>query len=363
MARWILALALSSAITLVGVPRSRHWAFRTGRFERSTQTQRRRSQRRPTQGGLVLAVAVAVGALVAGPSQPMAQATSLAAGIALLAGFRLERGRGPAWLERWGALLAVLALPVCGIRAGLTGRPGLDLALTALLGVVMVQGLRSLTRTDATVPLVSAIASGALLLIAVRVDDPVAAVAAAVLGGSIGMVAHTWPPAAVRIGGIGPSVLGVALTAVAVGQAPEVLGPRSVLVPVLALLLIGVAALVPEWDRRLARRHLPPRIGLGLAAGAGAVAAERLSAGRAGPAPRRRARRRPRARALAGRPRPRRARVGAGAEAVARRRGGRGWPRAPGRRRARRAGPARRAPVDGDRARGGHGRARCGAGR
>ena len=43
---------------------------------------------------------------------------------------------------------------------------------------------------------------------------PVAAVAAAVLGGSIGMVAHTWPPAAVRIGGIGPSVLGVALTAV-----------------------------------------------------------------------------------------------------------------------------------------------------
>lgn len=274
MARWIIALVVAALVTFVATPAGRSRAFRAGWFERSSQTRPSRAQRRPTHGGLVIAIGLALGALLAGPTQPVVQATVAAAVLATVTGFRAEQAKGSLWVVRLGRVAAAATLPAVGIRAELTGGPAVDAVFTALVALVLMAGVRAIERTDATGPLVAGISALGLLLIAVRADDPVAPVAAALLGVCGAMVANTWPPAIVRIGTIGPTALGAALAAVAVELEPEVAAPRSMLVPLFSLLVLGAAALVPEWDRRLGARGARPRFFLPVAAVAGVVAAD-----------------------------------------------------------------------------------------
>ena len=108
---------------------------------------------------------------------------------------------------------------------------------------------------------------------AVLADDPVAPAAAALVGACGAMVANTWPPAIVRIGTIGPTALGAALTAVAIELDPGIAAPRSTLVPACCLAVLATAALIRQWDRRLRARRWRPRVALPLATAAGALAA------------------------------------------------------------------------------------------
>ena len=102
MARWTIALVLAAAVGYVGVSRGSRWAFEHGWFERGTQTRRRRSQRRPTHGGVVLAVAIAAGSAVAGPGEPVVRAVVLACVLSVVFGARAERGKGQAWIVQVG---------------------------------------------------------------------------------------------------------------------------------------------------------------------------------------------------------------------------------------------------------------------
>lgn len=278
MLRPLLALALSALVVLVGVPFGTPRAYRAGWFERSSQTRRTRAQRRPTHGGVVLAVALALGTLVTGPSQPVAQATVLAAVAAVAGGLRAEQGKGSPWAPRLGRLLAAAAVPGVGLRAELTGGQVVDAVLTALLVLALIQALRSIERSDGTMPAVVAIGAMAFVAIAVTNDDPMAPAAAALVGTCLAVVAHAWPPAAVRLGAVGPTVLGAALGATAIGLAPTVSAPRSMLVPLLALAPLCAALVVPELDRRLRVRGVPANVVLPFVAVLAAVAAERLAA-------------------------------------------------------------------------------------
>ncbi|MGK2949780.1 MAG: hypothetical protein ACSLFP_14510, partial [Acidimicrobiales bacterium] len=277
MIRWLVALAASSIVGFVAVPRMQRRAFKAGWFERSSQTRRSRSQRRPTHGGLVLAVAVVAGSLLAGPGEPIVQAAVVAAALAVASGWRAERGQGPPWLVAVGQVLAAVTLPVFGISAELTGTAGADAALTAVGVLVLVRGLRSVERADGASLVLVGPAAAAFLVVTERADD-LAPVAAALVGASLGLLAHAWPPATVRIGAVGPTVLAVPLAAVAIELSPDVTAPRSLLVPVLALLPIAAAAVIRGWDRRLRRRGLPAAPSLALVAICAAVAAERLAA-------------------------------------------------------------------------------------
>jgi UDP-N-acetylmuramyl pentapeptide phosphotransferase/UDP-N-acetylglucosamine-1-phosphate transferase len=264
---------------LIGVPTTRRRAFKAGWFERAGETRRTRAQRRPSHGGLVLAVALALGALAAGPSQPVTQATVLACLIAVATGFRAERARGSVWVVRLGRLAAAAAVPAVGIRAGLTGGVVADAVVTALIALALIRGVRSIDRSDAVAPLVAAVGAAGLLLVAVRGDDVVAPVAAALVGVGGAMAANTWPPALARIGTIGPTALGAALAAVAIELSPDVAAPRSALVPLFCVVVLAAAAVVPQWDRRLRARRIEPRLALPLAAVAGVVAADGLVRG------------------------------------------------------------------------------------
>ena len=230
----------------------------------------------------MLAAALAGGALVAGLDQPAARATLAAAVVAAATGFNAEHGKGAAWVVRSGRVAAAAALPFMGVRAHLTGGAVTDALVTALLALVLMAGVRSIEHSDGTAPVVTGLVALGFLLVAVRIEDPVAPLAAALVGGCAAMAANTWPPAVVRIGAIGPTVLGAAMAAIAVAVQPEIAAPRTMLVPVLALLVLAVAAVVPAWDRRLSHRSVRPEYLLPISAIAGAVAADGMSRGALG---------------------------------------------------------------------------------
>ena len=279
MTTWSVALVLAVVVTIFATPSLRGWAFDAGWFERSTETRRSRAERRPTHGGLVLGAAVLVGGILGGVDEGAVQATAAALAIALVAAHRAERGKGTVWEVRGGRLAAALVVPALGVRAELTGTTAIDVLLTALAVLAIIVGLDSIEQSDGVSPAVAAVAALGLLAVAVRVDDPAAPLLAALVGAGAGTVAHAWPPAAVRIGRIGPIVAGTALAAAAIEVSPEVTAPRSALVPVLALCLVATAAVVPRLDRRLRRRGLPPHVVLPIVAGLGAFAADALARG------------------------------------------------------------------------------------
>lgn len=282
MTRWISAFVVASAIGLLITPAARERAFYASRFARVAGPRPCRSEGHPTLAGLVLALALAAGTLIAGPSRPVVHAIVAASAIAIVAGLRAEKAATSPWMTRLGRVGAAIALPASGVQAGLTGGTTTDAFVTAVLALAVMRGLRSIERSDGASLFVAAIAAGAFLMISVRAGDPAAPAAAAVLGAAAMLAALSWRPANLQLGAIGPTALGASLTAVAVALQPAVSAPRSTVVPALVLATLATAVALPAWDRRLARRGISPRVALSAAALTGAVAAERLAVGAIG---------------------------------------------------------------------------------
>jgi UDP-N-acetylmuramyl pentapeptide phosphotransferase/UDP-N-acetylglucosamine-1-phosphate transferase len=282
---WTVALLVAAVLVLVAVPALAGRAFAIGWFERRDQTRRSRRHRRPTHGGLLVAVVLLVAGVLADVDGDLTRAAAAVAVLAVLAGHRAERGRGPVWLvpAGWGAV--ALAVPLCGVRAELTGTPALDVVLTAIGVLALIAGLDAVDHSDGVAPLVAGVAATGLLAVAVDAHDPVAVLAAAVVGACVGVAGHSWPPAAVRLGAIGPMALGGALGIVGVAVRPSVPAPRSAVVPLLGLGLVALCSLGPGLDRRLVGRRLPAHLVLPLAVGAGAFAAGALASGDLGLGP------------------------------------------------------------------------------
>jgi UDP-N-acetylmuramyl pentapeptide phosphotransferase/UDP-N-acetylglucosamine-1-phosphate transferase len=282
---WSTALLFAAIVTLSAIPLTTGRAFSAGWFERSTQTRRSRRDRRPTHGGLIVAAVVLVVGLVADLNGATTRAVVAVTILAVLAGHRAERGRGPGWAVPAGWVAVALAVPLCGLRTDLTGTAWLDGLFTAVGVLALIAGLDAVDHTDATAPTVAGVAAAGLLAVAIDAHDPVVVLAGALAGACLGVMAHAWPPAAVRVGVIGPMVLGGVLGVVAVAVHPSVGPPRSTLVLVFAFGLLTVLGPLPRLDRRLAAKRLPVHLVLPLAVGAGAFSAAGLSSGAVGMVP------------------------------------------------------------------------------
>ena len=265
--RWLLALFVAGGIGLFLPPRLRKWAFRTGRFERRGQTERSRSQRRPTTGGIVAAGAVAAGGLLAGPGDAVGRAALLAAAVALVGAYALDLDKAPDRRTVAGVrIITALVVPLAGVRAELTGTAIVDVALTAALALLVIGGLARTEHADAAAPVAAMLPGLALLVVSARLDETaVACVAAAIAGVGLALLGHMLPPADLRLGRTGPTVLGAALVAAAVAHDPAIAAPDSAAVPVLVLVVPVFAALVPGFTERLARRRVPVLPALSLA--------------------------------------------------------------------------------------------------
>ena len=280
----MVAFGLTAVAVMVAIPATTDLAFRSGWFERSTQTRRSRGDRRPTHGGLVVALALAVGVVVTGTDGDALRATIAVVVVAVLAGHRAERDKGPSWAVPAGWLATAVAVPVLGVRAELTGTTWFDVVVTAVCVLAVTAGLDAVDHSDATASVVAAVAAGGLLAITADGPTALAPLAGVLAGATVALVAHGWPPAAVRMGAIGPMVLGPGLAVVAIDSELPLAAPRSTLVPILVLGVVAVLAPLPRLDRRLRARGLPPHIAVGVAVAAGAGAGLALERGTVGPA-------------------------------------------------------------------------------
>jgi UDP-N-acetylmuramyl pentapeptide phosphotransferase/UDP-N-acetylglucosamine-1-phosphate transferase len=173
---------------------------------------------------------------------------------------------------------AAVAVPASGARASLTGSTGVDILLTSVAVLAVIAGLSRLDREDVTVLVIGAVSGSGLLFAAYRSGDVSAAVvAAAVVGASLGLITYAWPPSTLRTGRSASTVIGAALSAVAVDLHPLVSSPSSMLVPLVFLGVCVAPLIVSRLDRRLEARRLPPHLALGLAALVAAVAGDALA--------------------------------------------------------------------------------------
>lgn len=287
MTRWLAALIAAGVITLVVPPRTRAWAFSRGWFERSADTARRRGARRPTTGGVVAAAAVAVAAVAAGPTEAVARGPLAAVAVAVAGAFVLGIDKRAGWRAVAGTrVAAALAVALVGPRAELTGTAAVDVAITTLGVVTVIGGLARLEQAEAAAPLAVSIPAVALVIAAARVgDDATAAVAAGAAGAAVGLLAGTLPPADLRLGRTGPTVLGATLASAAIAHDPRLGAGASLAVPALLLAVPLAVALVRGATARLAVRRVPALAAVGIAALAGSAAATLADRGDLDPLP------------------------------------------------------------------------------
>lgn len=132
---------------------------------------------------------------------------------------------------------AGVALWVAGIRAGLFGVAGLDLALTVVWVVVVTNALNLVDNMDGLASGLAAL--GALGFFGISVGEShylVASLAIAICGASLGFLAHNFPPAKIFLGDAGSLLLGFMLAALGleldIATQP---GPVRAALPVLVL--------------------------------------------------------------------------------------------------------------------------------
>lgn len=196
----------------------------------------RKTQDRPIPklGGLAVALAFSISALVVLVLAGRPDAAELAVGVlvpalaAAAVGYADDlRHLNPLLRLGLQAALGVLAWGL-GTQINLTGLAGVDFVLTVLWFMVIVNGINLLDNSDglagATV-LVSAL--GASLIAVMFGQELVSLLGFALVGVCSGYLWHNWHPARVYMGDSGAYFLGFLLATLVIRLAPETVSPAA----------------------------------------------------------------------------------------------------------------------------------------
>jgi UDP-GlcNAc:undecaprenyl-phosphate GlcNAc-1-phosphate transferase len=275
--RYLFAFLVPLVAALAVTPVAGRIARRAGIMDHP-QPHKFHLQATPYLGGLAVGVAlVAVAALTSGRS---AQVITVLLGAVALLGVGLVddwRGMGPAPKLTVEAGLGI-ALWIANVRAGSFGVPALDLALTILWVVVVVNAVNLLDNMDGIASGVVVISAlGAFAIAAYEGDYLVASLALAVAGATLGFLRYNFPPARIFLGDAGALMLGFLLAALGLkldlvgrsGLARSVIPALLLAVPLFDMVLVVAARLrdgrpihrggTDHSAHRLVGRGLSPR--------------------------------------------------------------------------------------------------------
>jgi len=214
------AFTVAAVVSLVLTPVAIRLAIRLGVLDRPGE---HKSHRTPTPylGGVAIVLAVTLSIVLAAVTRSAAPEAIvqlvglLAIAVAMAVTGLVDDLRGLPVTVRFGVQLAAgLGLWQLGIRADLTGRPLLDLALTVLWTVGITNAMNLLDNMDglsASTATIAALWFSALAL--VNGQFLVSALAAALAGGAAGFLRDNRPPARIYMGDAGSLFLGVMLAA------------------------------------------------------------------------------------------------------------------------------------------------------
>jgi UDP-GlcNAc:undecaprenyl-phosphate/decaprenyl-phosphate GlcNAc-1-phosphate transferase len=212
--RYLLSFAAAFVGTLALTPVAWRLAVRFGLVDRPEEYHKTHARITPYLGGLAVMVGlVAVGTVTAGTD---GQAMTILAGAVVLGavGLRDDYRTVSPWIRIGIEAAAAVSLWFVGIRAGIFWIPALDLAVTVLWVVAVVNAFNMTDNMDGLAGGVAAAASlGIGTVTAMQGDYLVAAFAFAVAGASLGFLRYNFPPAKIFLGDAGSMLLGFLVAA------------------------------------------------------------------------------------------------------------------------------------------------------
>jgi UDP-GlcNAc:undecaprenyl-phosphate GlcNAc-1-phosphate transferase len=275
----LYGIAFTSAlvVALALTPLAARLALRFGVLDHPSPS-KTHLQATPYLGGLAMAIAVLiVGGVTAGVSGEFLTILVGAVGLGILGLLDDHRLVGP-WVKLLLEVSAAVALWLVGVRAGLFGIAGLDLALTVVWVVGITNAINLLDNMDGLASGVTAISAITFFVISAQAGHfLVGALSLAVAGSALGFLFHNFPPAKIFLGDAGTLLFGFLLAAL--GLKLDLVGENGFVrsaIPILALgvpifdMIVVVIARIREGrpiyvggldhtSHRLARRGLSAR--------------------------------------------------------------------------------------------------------
>jgi UDP-GlcNAc:undecaprenyl-phosphate GlcNAc-1-phosphate transferase len=214
--RYVLSFGVSLAAALVLTPLAAKAAHRVGALD-TPEGHKTHTAITPYLGGVAVMVAlIAVGA-IAGAMSPDGQLLTIVAGAIVLTTVGLidDLGGGLSPVIRVGLEAAAgLALWLVGVQAGVFAIDGLDMVLTVVWVVAVVNAFNMTDNMDGLAGGVAAASAlGIAIVTALQGDYLMASFAFAVVGASLGFLRYNFPPARIFLGDAGSMLLGFLVAA------------------------------------------------------------------------------------------------------------------------------------------------------
>ncbi len=211
--QFVPILVFGFAASLGLTPVSRQIAMRLGVVDKPNQ-RKIHHDHKPLMGGLGIYLALALALVLFSPPQHMVEFGAILAGAAFLAlvGLMDDRYNLGIRLRLVAMLIAALAVMAAGIRIQLFGNPLLDVPLTVLWILTVINATNFMDNMDGLTAGFTAISSAFFMVIAFTQGlTLVTSLAAALLGSAVGFLIYNFNPSSIFMGDMGALVLGFVL--------------------------------------------------------------------------------------------------------------------------------------------------------
>ena len=239
MVLFFLAFIIALLLALYGVPIARKAALKYGIVDAPDGRLKHQREPVPYFGGLAIYLAFLMSLAFTFEFRHDVLGIILGGTIVVMLGLIDDFGVLTPWTKLVGQLLAVFVLIKSGIRIEIAAFPEwLDLALTVLWMVGLINAFNLLDIMDGLSAGVGAVSASGLLVVALlQGDQGVAFMLAALIGSLLGFLRYNWHPARIYMGDTGAMFIGLLLGAMAmIAQYPSD-HPLSLLTP---LFILGI---------------------------------------------------------------------------------------------------------------------------
>jgi len=237
--QFVPILVVGFAASLGLTPLSRQIAMRLGVVDKPNQ-RKIHQDHKPLMGGLAIYLALALSLLLFSPPQHLRELGGILAGAAFLAlvGLLDDRYNLGIRIRLVAMIVASLGLVAVGIQIQLFNNPLIDVPLTILWVVTIINATNFMDNMDGLTAGFSAVSAGFIMVIAFMQGlTLVSSLAAALMGSAIGFLIYNFNPSSIFMGDMGALVLGFILAVLGIKLKFNSPPNATWMVPILALAL------------------------------------------------------------------------------------------------------------------------------
>lgn len=234
---YLLTFTLAFLVAWYGVPIARQAALKYGIVDAPDGRLKHQKEPVPYFGGLAIYVAFLMSVAFTFEFRHDVLGIILAGTIVVMLGLIDDFGVLTPGTKLVGQLLAVFVLIKSGIRIEIAAFPEwLDLVLTVLWMVGLINAFNLLDIMDGLSAGVGAVSASCLLVVAIlQGDQTIAVMLVALLGSLLGFLKYNWHPARIYMGDMGAMFIGLLLGAMTMIERYPSEHPLSLLTPVFIL--------------------------------------------------------------------------------------------------------------------------------